>query len=105
MAIFRGAGSPETFSLSPWTDWADLQKTSLPWSGHGLGGPPQALLLPTFASDSILVLGPRPGTGCFGLALVSNLLSAPAPVSLCWSPALPLAQREADTYSTSFFPC
>lgn len=99
----EGLEAPRS-SLSPWPDWADLQKTSLSWHWHSLQGPPQRSLLPTFALDSILVLGRRPRTGCFGLTLVSDLLSAPAPVSLCWDPALPLLQLEADTSGASSFP-
>lgn len=81
--MFSEGLEAQSSSLCLSLDWADLQKTSLPWHGHHLQGPPQGLLLSTFALDSILALGPHPRTGCFTLALVSNLLPAPAPVSLC----------------------
>lgn len=53
-------------SLPPSTDWAGVQKSSLPW--YRLQGPPQDSLLLTFALDSILLLALTP--------------AHPAPVSL-----------------------
>lgn len=62
-------------SRPPCTDWAGVQKSSLPW--YCLQGPPQDSLLLTFALDSILLLALTPAHQ----ALVSlwSLLSAPRP--------------------------
>lgn len=91
-----------SLSLSPWTYWADLRKTSLSWHQLRLQGPLQCSLLATLLWIRSLLLAVALELDASVWLCLRSL--SPCPSFPLPEPCPPVTPLEADTSGASSFP-